>query len=177
MRSTRTPTTVAEVVEDIIENMSEADKANVANTPEDDLIMFHHGWGTGIRNHYNLWQNQALVKATGKEHADDASMVIIKAVWQALRDSGETYRRGKIETDTLQWREVEQCLEISTGGGRSLIIHGIDFDAVEEIANALRMTIFSSESYTIPEAAPRPILEKRNVTLQVWTYPKHPDNQ
>ena len=31
------------------------------------------------------------------------------------------------------------------------------------------MMIFSSESYTIPEAAPRPILKKRDATLQVWT--------
>ena len=169
-------TTVKEVVEDIIKDMSEADKANVVNTSEEDLIMFHHGWGGGIRNHYNLWHNQALVKDTGKEHPDDASMVIIKAVWQSLRDSGETYRRGKIETETLQWREVEQCLEINAEG-RSLIIDGIDFDFAQEIAAALRMTLFASESYTIPEAAPRTILEKQNVTLQVWTYPKHPNNQ
>ena len=176
MRSMRTPTTVQEIVEEIVESMSEADKANVVNTSEDDLIMFHHGSGTGIRNHY-LYRNSALVAATGKEHPDDASMVIIKAVWQALRDSDQTYQRGKIETETLQWREVEQCLEISTDTGRSLIIQGIDFNAAQEIAKALRMTIFSSASHTIPEAAPRPILEKRNITLQVWTYPKHPDNQ
>ena len=37
-------TAVPEGVADIIENMSEADKANVLNTPEDDLIQFHHGW-------------------------------------------------------------------------------------------------------------------------------------
>ena len=176
MRSRPTPTTVQEVVEEIVEGMSEADKANVVNTSEDDLIMFHHGWGTGIRNHY-LYRNQALVRATGKEHPDDASMVIIKAVWQTLRESGENYQRGKIETETLQWREVEQCLEISTDTGRSLIIHGINFADAQVIAEALRMTIFSSASHTIPEAAPRPIVEKRNVTLQVWTYPKHPDNE
>ena len=176
MRSRRTPTTVKEVVDDIIENMSEADKATVVNTSEDELILFHDEWGMGIRNHY-LYRNHALVRATGKEHPDDASMVIIKAVWQALRESEETYRKGKIETETLQWHEVEQCLEISTNGGRSLIIQGIDFNAAQEIAKTLRMTIFSSASHTIPEAAPRPILEERNVTLQVWTYPKHPDNQ
>ena len=89
MRPNLTPTTVEEVVKEVIENMSEADKANVVNTSEDDLILFHDGWGMSIRNHYNLWQNQALVRSTGKEHPDDASMVIIKAVWQALRDSGE----------------------------------------------------------------------------------------
>ena len=81
-------TTVAEVVADLIENMSEADKANVVNTDEADLTLFHHGWGTAIRNDYNLWLNTALVKATGEEHPDGASMVIIKAVWQTLRDAG-----------------------------------------------------------------------------------------
>ena len=41
----RNLTTVPEVVADIIENMSEAEKATVANTPKDDLTLFHHGWG------------------------------------------------------------------------------------------------------------------------------------
>ena len=170
------PPTLEEIVEQILEDMSEADKANVVNTAEDDLISFHHGWGTGIRNHYNLHQRHALVKALGAEHPDDASMIIIKAVWQKLKDSGETYRKGKIETETLQWREVEQCLEINAEG-RSLVIHGIDVEFAREIANALRMQLFASESYSAPEYAPRPILEKQNVTLQVWTYPKHRDNQ
>ena len=107
--------------------MTEADKATVVNTIEEDPIEFHFGWGTSIRNYYNLWQNQALLRATGSENPDDASMVIIKAVWKALRDSGETYRKGKIETDTLHWREAEQCLEIKAEG-RSLIIHGLDVE-------------------------------------------------
>ena len=82
-------TTITEVVADIMENMSEADKATVINTPEADLIQFYLGLGTAIRKDYNLWQNPALVTATGEEHPDAASMVIIKAVWQALRDAGE----------------------------------------------------------------------------------------
>lgn len=69
--------------------MSESEKASVVNTPENSLINFHHSWGTRIRNDYNLWRNQALVKATGAAHPDDASMLIIKAVWQELRDAGE----------------------------------------------------------------------------------------
>ena len=87
MNTTSTPTKLSEIVEDIIKDMSEADKANVVNTVEEDLIQFHHGWGTAIRDHYNLGQNKALVKATGKEHPDDASMIIIRAVWQQLQDA------------------------------------------------------------------------------------------
>ena len=168
-------TTVTDVADDIIENMSEADKANVVNTSEDDLVLFHHGWGTGIRNHYNLWRNKALVDDTGAEHPDDASMVIIKAVWQALRDSGKTYRQGKIDTTFLHWHENEQCLEISADA-RSIVIEGIDFDFAQALTNTLRMQLISSASYMVPEVAPLVMLQ-RNVVLKVWKYPKHPDNQ
>ena len=169
-------TTIAEVVEDIIANMSEADKANVINTAEDDLIMFHHGWGTGIRNHYNLWRNQALLNDIGEEHADDASGVIIKAVWEALRGSGETYRKGKIETETLHYYQNKQCLEISTDGGRSIAIDGIDYRVAKAFADALRMQLYSTESYTHPDYEPQVTLQ-HDVTLKVWKYPKHSANQ
>ena len=151
--------------------MTEADKATAVNTAEEDLIEFHFGWGMSIRNYYNLWQNQALLRATGAENPDDASMVIIKAAWKALRDSGETYRKEKIEMDTLHWREVEQCLEIKAEE-RSLIIHELDSETATQIANALRLSLLSSESYASPDLAPRPILEKRNLML----YPGHPNN-
>lgn len=85
----RNLTTLPEVVADIIEKMSETDKATVINTPEENLIQFYLSWGTAIRKDYNLWQNPALVKATGEEYPDAASMVIIKAVWQALHDARE----------------------------------------------------------------------------------------
>ncbi len=81
-------TTIAEVVEDIIKRLTEYHKAYIVNTAEANLIQLHHEWGASIRNRYNLDQNKALLKAAGKAHADGASMVIIKAVWKALRESG-----------------------------------------------------------------------------------------
>ena len=44
------PTRVQDTVKDILSRMSEKDKELVRNTKRGDLIMFHHGWGTGIRN-------------------------------------------------------------------------------------------------------------------------------
>ena len=85
----RTPTTLPEVVADIIANMTDGHKAQVVSLPENGLISYHHDWGTRIRNDYNLWRNTDLVKASGAQHPDDASGVIIKAVWQELRDAGE----------------------------------------------------------------------------------------
>lgn len=83
----KTPTTLQEIVADIIASMSDTDKTTVIHTAEKDLILFHNDWGRGIRNHYNLWQNGELVRSTGENHPDDASGVIIKAVWEALQAS------------------------------------------------------------------------------------------
>ncbi len=90
VRRPSTPTKLTEIVTDILKQMSETDKAAVIDTAEEDLIQFHNGWGMGIRNGYNLWHDKALVKALGAEHPDDASMVIIRAVWTALRESETT---------------------------------------------------------------------------------------
>lgn len=60
MRFESKPTSLPEIVEDIIKDMSEADKATVINTDEADLILFHDSWGMGIRNGYNLWHDKSL---------------------------------------------------------------------------------------------------------------------
>lgn len=72
------------IVTGIISNMSEADKADLLNIAEADLIQFHHNWGRRIRNKYNLWQDKALLEGLGADHPDDASMKIIKTVWKRL---------------------------------------------------------------------------------------------
>lgn len=85
------PTTVEATVADLLSALSPEDKETIRAAKKDDLIMFHHGWGTGIRNHYGLWRgNEALLEsACGKGcHPDDASMVIIEAVWKALQEQG-----------------------------------------------------------------------------------------
>ena len=85
------PTTVQAIAADILGSLSDEDKATLRKTKKDDLIMFHHGWGMGIRNHYGLWRgNDKLIEsACGKGCLpDDASMVIIEAVWSALQHEG-----------------------------------------------------------------------------------------
>jgi len=82
------PKTVDEAVTMILEGMDEESKAKIRATAEDDLIMYHHGWGTGIRNSFGLWGgNTALRESCGSAtiHPDECSMIIIRAVWKRLQ--------------------------------------------------------------------------------------------
>ena len=80
------PRSVDEAATRILGTMSEADKQRVRATKKDDLIQFHHGWGTGIRNDFGLWGgNKELMADCHAANPDDASMVIIEAVWQRLQ--------------------------------------------------------------------------------------------
>jgi hypothetical protein len=62
----------------------------VRNTKREDLIQFHlSSWGMYIRKELGLsGQNAYLLRDLSPErpiHADDASMILIEAVWEKLR--------------------------------------------------------------------------------------------
>lgn len=82
------PETVEAATKMIISRLPEKDRLLVKNTRKEDLIQYHHGWGTGIRNYYGLWRGnkKLMLSACGKPcHPDDASMKIIEAVWEELQ--------------------------------------------------------------------------------------------
>lgn len=65
----------------------ESEQARIAYLKEDELIGLDLGLGMWIRNNLGLWQgNAALLEATNETHADDATGVIIRALWSALRE-------------------------------------------------------------------------------------------
>ena len=83
------PRSLDEAVERLVSVMSDEHKALVRDCERDRLIMFHHGWGTGIRNSFGLWRgnNDLLTSACGEPCLpDDASMEIIYATWERLHE-------------------------------------------------------------------------------------------
>lgn len=80
------PRTVEEAADRLIGVLSAADLKKVRETKRQDLILYHFGWGTGIRNEFGLWQgNSALLESSGSFHPDDCSMMIIERVWEKLQ--------------------------------------------------------------------------------------------
>jgi len=83
------PKTVEDAVRNLVSELDDDSKARVRSTSESDLVLFHHGWGTGIRNSFGLWRgNDDLLKSCGNGkivHPDECSTIIIKKVWKELR--------------------------------------------------------------------------------------------
>jgi hypothetical protein len=85
------PQDVEAAVSVLVSSLSDDDKAKVRLTAEANLITFHHGWGTGIRNGFGLLAgNRPLIESCIElggpacGDPDAASGVIIKAVWNRL---------------------------------------------------------------------------------------------
>ena len=80
------PLTVDDATALILARMSEADKAVLRKKKNNGLIQYHFGWGMGIRNEFGLWEgNYSLMSDCRTEDPDEASLVIIQAVWQRLK--------------------------------------------------------------------------------------------
>lgn len=83
------PKTVKEAASQIAGMLDDDSRERVRSTKKSDLIQYHHGWGTGIRNSFGLWRgNEQLLKSCGQGeivHPDRCSMIIIEAVWDLLQ--------------------------------------------------------------------------------------------
>lgn len=81
------------------------------------------------------------------------------------------------QLEWLNWHEDKQCLEITLEGW-SLVIEGINLEFAQTLADNLGLHLIQKRSiYTAPDVAPQVTQSQRNVSIEVWKYPKHPDNR
>jgi len=82
------PTTTSQAVMLITEELTDDDRSAIGNLRYRDMIQFHHGLGTYVRNRFGLWRgNTELLKSTGKDHPDDASQVILEQLYTHLANT------------------------------------------------------------------------------------------
>ena len=82
------PRTLADAVRRLEERLTAGDRERLAAISESDLARLHFSYGMWIRNAW-LWSNPTLVEACGTTHADGASGVLIRALWQRVRASSD----------------------------------------------------------------------------------------
>jgi len=99
-----TPTakqTVAELADEILFNLPQAEIDYLRRLPESDLCLLHHGWGTSIRNECGLWdpdhpltthwhkfpEERDMRDGTdySADHPDSVSMDIMKDVYKKVK--------------------------------------------------------------------------------------------
>jgi hypothetical protein len=83
------PRSVTQVVDRIVKDISPEFRKTLLTTKREDLVQFQYGWGTGIRNSLCLLagNNDQLIRSACDGqlcHPEDASMVIMEAVWDRL---------------------------------------------------------------------------------------------
>jgi hypothetical protein len=95
------PRTLDEAVGRLARTLSQAEKEEIAVLTEADLIGLHFGLGMKVRNDFGLWRENRLLlldcqRIKYRDAADfpeglllidpdDASMMIIRALWARLR--------------------------------------------------------------------------------------------
>ena len=76
--------------------MSEIDRKEMSALPKrDEMIRYHHGLGTWIRNNWGLWGGSRLQKYftdKGMAHPDDMSSVILFYYWDWLKGDKEKWK-------------------------------------------------------------------------------------
>ena len=84
------PKSIEEAVQLLLTELSEKDQEAIRNMAEEEVSSLHLSLGNYIRDGFALWENnEELLKACCPDgslsNADDASMVIIKALWWKLQ--------------------------------------------------------------------------------------------
>jgi hypothetical protein len=93
LKNTLHPKTVDEAVELLISILEDRHKMLLSILKEDELTDLHFGLGLSIRNGFGLHDadSKLLLRDCGSDNSDDASAVIIKALWTKLkRDDWES---------------------------------------------------------------------------------------
>jgi hypothetical protein len=82
------PTTVEEAVDRLLLELEPFNCMYIRDLKETSLSVLHYGLGMAIRNSFGLHHPDSVLLAacTTTGDADDASQVIITALWQRLQD-------------------------------------------------------------------------------------------
>lgn len=118
--------TFEQIVDDIVSKMTDEDKTELSKLEAKDMIKFHHGVGTFIRNEYKLWERNNPLTAlwvidneSGNEkfivdgvdhhpcHPDAVSMDILYGIWEIVTGKKVTKTADQMRQEVLDGMQFE----------------------------------------------------------------------
>ena len=109
-----TPAVIVEAIDEIVSGLTEEEKkAIVEMDDEDDMSMYHHGWGAGFRNSLGLWGDTELSQAfkeIGIWHADDMSSILLESIWRRVHNQ-ELNMEEQVGFYKVYWLENKTLLD------------------------------------------------------------------
>jgi hypothetical protein len=88
------PKTVKEAVDRLIDELSLKDRTTIGNLTEEELSVLHINLGEYIRNEFGFWPGNedlmtscCFIAKRDKIHNDEVSSIIIKELWNSLRET------------------------------------------------------------------------------------------
>lgn len=103
------PKTVDEAVSSVISHLDEESKNRLRCMAKDDLILNHISWRAYMEE-CGLWKkNKALLKNAEKKHPDDASLLIMEAVWENINKDRRVPKKPAM--DEASFKQAEKLAE------------------------------------------------------------------
>lgn len=115
-----------QIIDDVVSKMTPEDKMELSKLEAKDMIKFHHGVGTFIRNEYKLWDRNNPLTAiwfidteSGNEkyikngvdnhpnHPDAISMDILLGIWKTVTGNKVTKTAEQMRNDILSGMKFE----------------------------------------------------------------------
>jgi glutathione peroxidase-family protein len=116
---------------------------------EKDMIEYHHGFGTWLRNNWGLWAGSRLAqyfRQSGIKHPDDMSGIILTSFWRHLH-SQPIKLEEQVEYYKEYWRKAEE---------REIAITPVPETAMNSV-----LRVFSGEAFRLADY-------KGKVVLLAW---------
>jgi len=83
------PETMEAAVQRLRAILSEQDQKKIRMMRREELFQLHFGLGMWIRNKFGLWrEGSPLMASLGQCDADEASGILLEALWRDLRQTG-----------------------------------------------------------------------------------------
>ncbi len=119
---------------------------------EEEMILYHHGLGTWLRNNWGLWAGSRLARyfnGRGVEHPDDMSGIILTSFWRHIH-SRPVELDAQVERYKAYWRGMEEKEEAVT--------------PVSETALGRRLTTYDGQTVRLSDYL------GRKVVVLAWWY-------